>query len=200
MSYQKWATLIIVIAAVIILGGEYLIVRWYPRHEERVAQTWLKQLPYQNTTLGIQMQVAAGIYGSVKDIPGGVQIYRKHFFGAGPVLTVSTLPNPEGASRFSDQLLADIETAGSRRDIPDYQFQRLTLNDRDAYIVSQPDAGSHSTTVTAQVIAPDRIVQAVCNTGPRHADVYAQACNETLNSLKVSGPPSQLPKTPGALD
>lgn len=200
MGYQKWATLIIVIAAAVVLGIEYGVVRWYPHHEQHVAERWLKQLPYQNTTLGVQMQVAAGLYGSVKDTPGGVKIYRSHLFGGGPVLTISTLPNPEGASRFSDQLLADIETAGERHDIPSYTFQRLTLNERDAYIVSQQDPGSTSTTVTEEVMAPDRIIQAVCNTGTKHADVYAQACNETLNSMKVTGPPSKLPRRPGTLD
>ncbi|MGH9396026.1 MAG: hypothetical protein ACRD18_04160 [Terriglobia bacterium] len=200
MSYQKWATVVIVVAAAIILGVEYVSVRWYPGHEQRVADAALKQLPYQNTGLGIQMEIASGIYGSVHDFAGGVKIYRSHLLGGGPAITITSAPNPDGASRFSDQRLAEIETAGTRNGLLGYQFQRLTLNGRDSYIVSQYDSHSRSTNVTAHVMAPDRVVQAVCNTGSKSEEVFTQACNESLNSMKVSGPPSKLPKPMGELD
>ncbi|MGH9434762.1 MAG: hypothetical protein ACRD06_02045 [Terriglobia bacterium] len=200
MSYQKWATVVIVVAAAIILGIEYLAVRWYPRHQQRAADASLTQLPYQNSALGIQMQVASGIYGSVRDFTGGVRIYRSHLFGGGPAITITSTPNPDGTSRFSDQLMAQIETKGTRNGLLGYQFERLTLNGRDAYIVSQYDAGSRSTNVTARILAPDRVIQAVCNTGSKNVDVFSQACNESLNSMKVSGPPSKLPQPMGELD
>lgn len=200
MSYQKWATVVIVVAAAIILGIEYLSVRWYPNHKQRTADAALKQLPYQNSGLGIQMQVASGIYGSVRDFAGGVKIYRSHLFDGGPAITITSIPNPNGTSRFSDQLMAEIETKGTREGLLGYQFERLTLNDRDAYIVSQDDLRSHSTNVTAHIMAPDRVIQAVCNTGSKDVDVFTQACNESLNSMKVSGPPSKLPQPMGVLD
>lgn len=200
MGYQKWVTVAIVVVAAIILGIEYLAVRWYPAHEQRTESAALQQLPYQNERLGIQMQVASGIYGSVSDFAGGVKIYRSHFFGSGPAITITSTPNPDGASRFSDQLLAEIETEGSRKGIPNYQFQRLTLYGRDAYLVSEYNPQSGSTDVTAHILAPDRIVQAVCDTGGKHQDVFTQACTESLKSLKVTGPPSNLPQPPGELD
>ncbi|MDE3181732.1 MAG: hypothetical protein KGM47_18965 [Acidobacteriota bacterium] len=200
MSYQKWATVIIIIAAAIVVGIEYLSVRWYPAHKDREDNAALKLLPYQNSTLEIQMQIASGIYGSVKDFPGGVEIRRSRLFGSGPVLRITTAPNPESASTFDDKLMAKIETAGTMSGDPTYQFERLTLNGRDAYIVSRYDANSKSTNVTEAVMAPDRIIQAVCNTGTHDEDVFTQACNESLKSMNVKGPPSKLPEKMGALD
>ncbi|HLI35530.1 MAG TPA: hypothetical protein VKW70_10825, partial [Terriglobia bacterium] len=63
MNYQKWLLCILIVGGALALAGEYFLVRWYPGHEQRVADAALKMLPYQNEGLGIQMEVAAGIYG-----------------------------------------------------------------------------------------------------------------------------------------
>ena len=81
---------------IILIGGgallaEYVLVKWYPYYQGYKANKVLAQLPYQNTSLGIDMQVAAGIYGKVEDFPGGVRIYRSHLFSQGPALSPSAL-------------------------------------------------------------------------------------------------------------
>jgi len=52
----------IFLAGGIFLGGEYLIVKWYPYYKQHVAEKTLALIPYHNDALGIDMQVAEGIY------------------------------------------------------------------------------------------------------------------------------------------
>ncbi|MGH9446324.1 MAG: hypothetical protein ACRD3O_11445 [Terriglobia bacterium] len=194
MTGQRKVTIIIAIAGAIILGVEYLGIRWLPGHRERSVEAVLEQLPYQNNGLGIKMQIAAGIYGKVENQPTGVTIYRSKLFGAGPSITVTSQPNTTSSSQFSPQLIAQLETAGVRDKITGYQFEHLTLDQRDAVLISQYNTRKRSLDFTARVMAPDRIVQAVCTTGSANPDLYSQACDESLRSIQVAGPPSNLPQ------
>ena len=78
----------------IALGAEYVLVKWYPYYQGYKANKALELLPYQNATLGVDMQVAEGIYGKVEDFPGGVRIYRSHLFSSGPALIITHRPIP----------------------------------------------------------------------------------------------------------
>jgi hypothetical protein len=193
MSGQRKVTIIILIAGAILLCGEYFTLRWYPSHKERVQQADLKLLPYQNNSLNLQMQVAAGIYGKVRASGTGIKIYRWRILGAGPSITITSQPNPSNGSQFSPVLLAQLETAGVREGLLGYQFQHMTLDNRDAYLVWQYDPISRSMNVRAQVMAPNRVLNAACNTGSSDLDLYTEACEETLKSIQLSGPPSNLP-------
>ena len=91
---------------IILIGGtallaEYVLVKWYPYYEGYNASKVLKALPYQNATLGVDMQVAAGIYGKVDDFPGGVRIYRSRLFSRGPALIITSQSNPNNVEEFS---------------------------------------------------------------------------------------------------
>ena len=105
MKTQLWLLLVIVLGGAGALAGEYLLVKWYPRHQQKVADEVLTLLPYRNDTLGVEMQVAAGIYGKVEGFPGGVKIYRPKFWSVGPSLTITSQPNPDNAAEFSPQIL-----------------------------------------------------------------------------------------------
>jgi hypothetical protein len=192
MNYQKWLLCILVVGGALALAGEYFLVRWYPGHEQRVADAALKMLPYQNEGLGIQMEVAAGIYGKVQVYPGGIRIYRPKLFGGGPSITITSKPNTTSSPQFSAQYLAQLETAGVRNELSSYQFEHLTLSGRDAAMIWQYHPRSRTMEVTAQIMAPDRIVTAVCNTGYGNQAVYTQACDKSLRSIKLLGPPSNL--------
>lgn len=184
MASQKWVTLIVVLLTAIVLGIEYTVKRWYPAHEQRLGDAALKQLPYQNKGLGIQMQVAAGIYGKVQDFPGGVKIYRPRLRGEGPSITITTDPNPGGALKFPDNYIAQLETAAENNGP---SFEPVTINQRPAVLITQSDPRTKTTNITARILTPEQIVQAICNTGSGDQDVYTQACNESLNTIKIAG-------------
>ena len=38
-------------------GGEYLLMKWYPGHQQRVREETLKPRPYHNDLLGIDVQI-----------------------------------------------------------------------------------------------------------------------------------------------
>src|SRR5215831_12634653 len=101
------AQLIVAIVIVVIGAGglltEYFLVKWYPKHKYEVEERTLELLPYRNESLGIEMQVARGLYGKVENIPGGVQISQRHFFSRNPFLTITSQVNPDGAFEFSPQ-------------------------------------------------------------------------------------------------
>ena len=78
-----------------LIGGEYLLVKWYPGHQQRVNDETLKQRPYHNDSLGIDVQIADGLYGSIQDFPGGVKISRSKFWSIGSSLTITSQPNPD---------------------------------------------------------------------------------------------------------
>jgi len=189
-------TQIVVALAIVVIGvgvllGEFLLVKWYPRHQADVADAAQKLLPYQNEGLGIDMQVAAGIYGKVQDVPGGVRIYRPKFLANGPSLTIISQPNPDGATDFSPQILAEWQAAGANQNISRYSFEKTQINGRNAALVWQ--FKDIAMLMTAHIISPDRIIQADCTPGVEDESTYMQACDETLHSIKLAGPPTPPP-------
>jgi hypothetical protein len=194
ISGQRKVTIGILIVGAILLSAEFFFIRWYPGHQERVQQQELKLFSYQNGAMGLQMDIAAVLYGKVRDSGKDITISRWKLFGKRPSITISLKPN--SSSQFTPELLAQLETAGVRNNLFGYQFQHVTLGNRDAILIWQYDAASRSMNVTAQVLAPDRMVQAICNTGSSgDQELYTEACNESLKSIQLSGPPSNLPET-----
>ena len=58
-----------------IVGGEYFLVKWYPKHKAAVIQKTLAPTSYKNDGMGLEMQVAAGINEKVESFPGGIRIF-----------------------------------------------------------------------------------------------------------------------------
>lgn len=181
----------LVVAAVILfvggafVGTEYFLVKWYPGHRQRVNEETLKLKPYANRDLGVEIQVAAGIYGKVENFPGGVKILRSKFWGLGPSLTLSSQPNPEKTFEFSPQVLAQWQTQGVYHEIPRYRFERTKIDNRDAVLIWQ--FKGRAMVETARVISPDRIIEAACTPGLEDETLYLQACDESLHTLKLVG-------------
>jgi hypothetical protein len=186
MKTQLWIAAGIVLVGSALLGGEYFLVNWYPLHKQRVAEETLKLLPYRNENLGIEMQIASGIYGKIESLPDGVRIYRPRFWSVGPSLTITSQLNPGKEFEFSPQVLAKWQSRGALEDIPRYNFSHEKINHRDAALIWQ--LKDHSMLVTAHIISPERIVEANCSTGLDDQDLYLRACEETLRSIKVAGP------------
>jgi hypothetical protein len=180
------------------LAGEYIGVKWYPYYQGYASQKVMQLLPYHNSELGIDMQVAAGIYGKVDDFPGGVRIYRPKILGKGPSLTLTSQANPDHSDEFSPQLLAQWETKGTYQNIADYRFEQTKVQDRDAVFIWQ--SRGTSTLVTAHVISPDYIVEANCLTGASDVSLYLNACQASLQTIKVAGPAPKLKPVPGVLE
>jgi len=181
----------IVALAILVLGGgflalEYFLVKWYPRHQLQVSEATLELLPYRNDGLGIEMQVAAGIYGKVESSPGSVRINRPRLFSDGPSLTITSQPNPDRAAEFTPQILAIWETDGVTKHLPRYHFEKTAINDRDAALIWQ--SRDRIMTLTARVISPDRIVEAQCSAGSEDEALFMQACDKSVRTLKVAGP------------
>lgn len=188
---QVTVALVIVMIGAGVLLGEYVLVKWYPMHEAAIADAAQKLLPYQNQELGIEMQVAAGIYGKVENVPGGVRIYRPKLLENGPSLTIITQPNPDGAGDFSPQLLAEWQAAGANQNIPRYSFEKTQINGRNAAFIWQ--FKDVAMLVTEHIISPNRIIQADCTPGVEDENTYMDACDATLHSIKVAGPPTPPP-------
>lgn len=186
--------LAIVIVGGAIVGGEYLLVKWWPQHQQRVHDEVLTLLPYRNDTLGVEMQVAAGIYGKVEGFPGGVRIERSKFWSIGPSLTITMQPNPDQSAEFSPQVLAKWQTLGVTEEIPRYRMDHLRIHDRDAVLIRQ--FPGRIMLLTARIISPDRIIEATCSPGREDEDLYMNACEESLKTIKVAGPPSPPPSPP----
>jgi hypothetical protein len=185
---------VIVVIGGAVVGGEYLLVKWWPRHEQRVSEEVLKLLPYRNGKLGVDMQVAAGIYGKVENFPGGVRIERPKFWSIGPSLTITMQPNPDQSAEFSPQVLAKWQTVGVTEEIPRYRMDHIKINGRDAVLIRQLEG--RVMLLTARIITPDRIIEANCSPGREDEDLFMNACEESLRSIKVAGPPSPQPTPP----
>ena len=203
MKWEIRAELVVALGILVIggglVGGEYLLVKWYPLYKQRKAEQTLKLLPYQNEGLGIDLQVAAGIYGRVQTTAGSVKIYRPELWSAGPSLTITTQPNPDHASEFSPQVLAVWQTDGVTHNLIGYRFDHLQLNGRDAVMISQNQL--RTILLTVRVISADRIIEAKCTPGSEDEELYMQACNDTLMTLKVEGPaPPLKPPPPGGVE
>jgi hypothetical protein len=196
MKFRAPTQLVVALAIILIgggaLGAEVLLVKWYPMHRQAVIESLQNLLPYQNTKLGIEMKVAAGIYGKVQEIPDGVRIYRPQIFGPVPSLTIVALPNPDGATEFSADLLAQWETTGAYHSILGYVYQYTQINGRNAALIHQPQ--NHMTVLTAHLISSQRILQVDCVPGAEDQDIFVPACDETVYSIKLDA--STLPPPP----
>jgi hypothetical protein len=177
-----------------ILGGEYYLAKWLPKHRERVQEETLKLLPYQNASLGVEMQIAAGIYGKVDNFPGGVRIWRPKLWSIPAALTITAQPNPDGNFEFSPEILAKWQTQGVYEEIPRYHFEHTKINNRDAVLIWQYQ--NRAMLLTARVISSERIVEVSCTPGREDEDLYMQACAESVHTLKVAGPEPPPPTQP----
>lgn len=174
-----------------IVGGEYLLVQWYPTHQANVMSETLKLIPYKNDGLGVDMQVAAGIDQKVDISPGEVRIYSPRLFSTDPSITLTSQPNPDQSSEFTPQILAIWETDGATHSLPRYEFNHIQINDRDAVLIWQ--SVNRHMVLTTRIISPERIIEAKCTAGGGDENLYMQACEESVKTIKVAGPPSQLP-------
>jgi hypothetical protein len=198
ISLQLIVGLVIVLGGASFLGIEYFLVKWYPRHQLQVVEDTLKQLPYRNATLGIEMQVAAGLYEQVEDFPGGVKIQRPKFWSVGPSLTITSQPNPDQAAEFSPEVLAKWQTRGTLEEIPRYQFDHTKINGRDAVLIWQ--FKNRSMLLTLRAISPERIIEANCTPGAANEMVFLRACEDSLRSLKVLGAASPTIPSTGIIE
>jgi len=201
MKWEIRTELIVALGIIVVggglVGGEYFLVKWYPLHQQRVAEATLKLLPYHNEGLGVDLQIAAGFYSRIQSFAGGVRIYRPELWSIEPSLTITTQPNPDHASEFSPQVLAVWQTDGVTHSLPRYRFDHLQIKGRDAVVISQYRV--HSMLLTARVISPDRIIEVDCTPGSEDEDLYMQACNDTVVTLKVEGAPPPL-KPPSGVE
>lgn len=177
------------------LGGEILLVKWYPKHQERVKAETLQLLPYKNDGLGIDMQIAAGLYGKIENFPGGVKFTHPLFWSYGPYLRISTQANLDHATEFSPENLAKWQTLDTYQSVPRYSFQHLRLNKRDTVLTWQYK--DRAMLLTTKILSPDRIIVAECSTGSADERVYMQACEDTVHTIKVAGPESPEPSQLG---
>jgi hypothetical protein len=177
-----------------VLGGESYLVKWLPKHRARLREETLKLLPYQNASLGVEMEIAAGLYGKVESFPGGVRIWRPKFWSIPPALTITAQPNPDGNFEFSPEVLAKWQTQGVYEEIPRYHFEHTKINNRDAVLIWQYQ--NRAMLLTARVISPERIVEVACTPGREDEDLYMQACDESVHTLKLAGPQPPPPPQP----
>ena len=178
-----------------IILGEYFLVRWYPAHRAGVIRDTLRLTPFKNDGLGVEMQVAAGIDEKVEAFSGGVRIYSPRFWSTGPSITVTSEPNPDHSGEFTPQTLATWQTDGVQHGLLRYTFEHTRINDRDAVLIWQYE--HREMVLTARVISPDRIIEASCTPGSADESLYTQACDESVRSLTVEGPPSPQPPVAG---
>ena len=169
-----------------VVGGEYFLVKWLPKHRQRVEEEVLAGLPYHNEALGVDMQIASGIYGKVESFPGGAKISKSKFLSIGPSITLTEQPNPDKTFNFTPQLLAKEQTRGVYEQIPRYDFEHTTINKRDAFLIWQ--LKDRMMVVTAHIMSPDRIVEAACSPGKEDEALYLEACVQSLRTIQVAGP------------
>jgi hypothetical protein len=174
-----------------IIGGEYLLVKWYPKHKEAVRTETLAATSYASDDLGFDLQVAAGINKKIETFPGGVRIFAPKFLTAGPSLTITSQPNPDKTAEFTPQQLAIWETDGVQHNLWRYDFQHTRINSRDAVLIWQYK--NRAMMLTTRVIAPDHIIEADCTPGSAEEVLYLQACEESVRTIKVAGAPSPQP-------
>jgi hypothetical protein len=188
---------LIVADIILLVGGafvftEYFLVKWYPGHHERVNEKTLAPVSYSNSNLGIEIQVAAGIYGTVETFPAGVKIFRRTLLGVPPSLIITSELNPDKVGEFSPEILAKWQTQGVYQQIPRYHFEHTKINNRDAVLIWQLEG--RVMMLTARVVSPDRIIEARCTPGHEDEALFTQACESSVRTLKVAGP--EPPRTP----
>jgi hypothetical protein len=176
---------ILIIGGGLVLG-EYVLVRWLPGHRERVREDTLKPHDYHNDALGLDIQIADGIYGNVETFPGGVKIGRAKFWSVGPSLTITSQPNPDQTWEFSPQDLATWESRGVTENLDYYHLEHTKINNRDSMLIRQ--LKGRYMHVTARIMCQDKIIEADCTTGGEDETLFTDACDGTLRSIKIAGP------------
>jgi len=177
-----------------VLGGEYYLVKWLPHRQQQVRDETLKRVPYKNAQLGVEVEVASGIYGKIETFAGGVRITRPKFWSIAPALTITSQPNPEGTFEFDPKVLAKWQTEGTYQELPRFHFSRTKINNRDAVLIWQYK--DRAMLLTTRVISSERIIEMFCTPGREDEDLYMQACEETVHTLKVAGPEPPPPAQP----
>jgi hypothetical protein len=195
---QLVLALSILVIGAALAGGEYLLVKWYPGHQQRVREEILKQRPYHNDALGIDIQIAHGLYEDVETFPGGVKISRSVFWSIGPSLTITSQPNPDQTWEFSPEALAKWESRGAVEDIPLYHVEHTKINNRDAMLIRQ--LSGRYMQLTARIMCRERIIDARCSPGAEDEALYMEACDETLRSIKAAGAEPPPPSAPGVVE
>lgn len=194
MSTQLVVGLGILLVGGGIVGGEYLLVKGYPAHKAAVKKETLAPISYKNDDLGFELQVAAGIDGKVEPFSGGVRISSSRFWSTGPTMTITSQPNPDQTAEFTPQELAKWETDGTLQELPRYHFEHARINDRDAVLIWQYK--NRAMLLTTRIISPAHIVEANCTPGSADEDLYMLACDESVRTIKIAGPPSPPPPAP----
>ena len=105
---------------------------------------------------------------------------------------IASQPNPDGATEFSADLLAQWETYGATHSILGYVYQQTQINGRNAAVIRQPR--NHMVVITAHLISAQRILQVDCVPGADDQDIYVPACDATVFSIKLD--PSATPPLP----
>jgi hypothetical protein len=202
ISVQLILAISILIIGSALAVGEYLVVKWYPGHQQRVSEETLKQRPYHNDALGVDIQIADGLYGNAETFPGGVKITRPKFWSFGPSLTITSQPNPDQTWEFTPEAMAKWQAKGVVEDLPLYHLEHTKINNRDAMLIRE--LKGRYMHLTARIMSRERIIEADCSPGGEDEVLYLQACDETLRSIKVAGaePPPPQPSvvelSPGA--
>lgn len=186
IPFQLILTVAILVIGGGLVGGELLLVKWYPGHRQRVSEETLKQSPYHNDALGIDLQIAEGLNGKVETFPGGVKIARSKFWSLGPSLKITSQPNPDQTWEFSPEDLAKWESRGVTEDLPFYHLEHTKINNRDSMMIRE--LRGRFMHLTARIMSKDRIIEADCSPGDEDETLYMEACDETLRSIKVAGP------------
>jgi len=171
-----------------IVGGEYLLVKGYPAHKEAVRKRTLAPIFYKNDDLGFEMQVAAGLDERTESFAGGIRISSSRFWSVGPSLTITSQPNPDQSAEFTPLDLAKWETDGALHELPRYNFEHTQINGRDAVLIWQYK--DRAMLLTARIISPAHILEANCTTGSADEELYMLACDQSVRTIKVLGPPS----------
>ena len=186
IPFQLMLAIAILVIGGGLVGGEYVLVKWYPGHHQRVSEETLKQRPYHNDALGIDVQIADGIYGNVEGFPGGTKIGRPMFWSVGPSLTITSQPNPDQTWEFSAEDLAKWESRGVTEDLGYYHLEHTKVNNRDAMMIRE--LKGRYMHLTARIMCKDRIIEADCSPGGEDETLYMDACDATLRSINIAGP------------
>lgn len=180
-----------------IIGGEFFLVKWLPRHRQAVKEETLKPIPYKNDKLGVELQVSSGFMGEVEEFPGGVRITRPKFWSIGPSLTITSQPNPDGTFEFDPKVVALWQTEGIYKELPRYHYAREKISNRDAVLIWQ--YRKRAMELSTHVITSEHLIELYCTPGKEDEEIYMQACEETVRTLKVAGP-EPPPLEPPVLD
>jgi len=183
---QLYVGLGILLIGGVFLGVEWFLVKWTPLHRQRVVAAALEQRHYHNESLGVDMDVAAGIFVKEESFPGGAKIFRPRFWGEGPSITLTSEPNVDHATEFSPEILAKWETDGVLGNIPNYHYDHTQILNRDSVLLQRPRG--RSVILTAHVISPEKVIVAECSTGDTDQVLLLEACDESLRTLKIAGP------------